>query len=418
MLYPLSYEGQWFCCESWSNLGHMSGNLVYRDFNKKTKLHTWRLRVWDGERQVSQTFKAPGGKRESEQAANEELAKMVRRVARNPGVDHDRTLSDLWEAFYDRVVPDLSPTTQRGYRSVMKGVILPALGPTKLRDLTSYQLDAFYAKQRKRVSARSVLSYHRLLSTVCRQAERWGWLEVSPVRNATPPQVPRSEVVSPSLDVVLSLVQSAEGLVQLLIVLAAALGARRAELVGLRWDDIDYVSGTVRIERSIYEVPGGGVAVKSTKTDRPRIVTLDSASLSALRTLSAGRSGYVFSKTGETPWRPTRATREYMRVRDLVPAAKGIRLHALRHWHASNLISQGFDPVTVSKRLGHANPTTTLAIYSHALAQRDQAAADAIGDLLSSNQVDSGGDGLVVDLGIDGRSLGVGVSEGVLNDQE
>lgn len=359
----------------------MSGTKTYRGLN--AGVHTWRLRVWDGTRQVSQTFKAPGGKREAERSANEELGRMVRRIQRNPGVDHDRTLKDLWEAFYDRVVPDLSPTTQRGYKSIMEGVILPALGPTRLRDLTSYQLDAFYARQRKRVSPRSVLSYHRLLSTVFRQAERWGWVEVSPVRNATPPQVPRSEVVSPALSVVRDLVQNADGLVQLLIVLAAALGARRAELVGLRWDDIDYVSGTVRIERSIYEVPGGGVAVKSTKTDRPRIVTLDAGSLEALRTLSAGRSGYVFSNTGETPWRPTRATREYMRVRELVPEAKGIRLHALRHWHATNLIAQGFDPVTVSKRLGHSNPTTTLAIYSHALAQRDQAAAHAIGELLS-----------------------------------
>lgn len=361
----------------------MAGNRVYRGLVNGT--HRYRLRVWDGTRQVSQEFRAAGGKRIADQAADDELSKMVRRIARNPGTAHDRTLTDLWDAYEEHVVATsrYSPTTLRDHRATMKTTIVPILGPIKLRELTSYRLDQFYADKQKKVSARTVLKYHRLLSTIFRQAERWGWVEVSPTHNATPPQVPRVDVTAPGIDVILSLLGAcSKELDGLLILLAAALGARRGELVGLRWDDIDYTAGTIAIRRSIYEPPGGGVAIKPTKTDRPRTITLDARSLDALRRLCVDRSGFVFSTDGESPWRPTRATRTYENIRKNVPIAAGYSLHSLRHFHATALIAAGFDPATVAKRLGHADITTTLNTYTAALGERDRAASTAIGELL------------------------------------
>lgn len=366
---------------------------AYRGRDRQGR-HVYRLRPWDGTRQVSQTFKIGGGKRAADIAADEEMARVTRRIRQNSGVDHDRTLGGLWDAYLDHVVATnrYSPTTLRDHKATMKATIVPELGKIKLRDLTSYRLDQFYAKEQERgLSARTVLKYHRLLSTVFRQAERWGWIEVSPTHNATPPQVPHRDVTAPGADVILALLGACKDeLTGLLVLLAASLGARRGELMGLRWDDIDYKLGTIAIRRSIYEPPGGGVAVKPTKTDRPRTITLTDKSTDVLHRLSAGRSGYVFSADGEHPWRPTRATRTYENLRKKVPLAAGVRLHDLRHFHATALIALGFDPATVAKRLGHANISTTLDSYTAALSERDRAASTAIGELLSGDEIDSG----------------------------
>jgi integrase len=102
---------------------------------------------------------------------------------------------------------------------------------------------------------------------------------------------------------------------------------------------------------------------------------------------------FVFSPfpEGTVPFRPDNVTSFFIRVRNVVEAPS-VRLHDLRHFTATQLIGAGVDVRTVAGRLGHSDPSVTLRVYSHALEERDRAAAAVMGQILkpSSLQVDSG----------------------------
>ena len=139
-----------------------------------------------------------------------------------------------------------------------------------------------------------------------------------------------------------------------------------------------------------------GLAEKTTKTNRGRSVALDPVGVALLsqhrsRTSQwireAGKElasdAFVFSPDVEatTPFRPDNVTSFFIRVRDEA-GAPGVRLHDLRHFTATQLIGAGVDVRTVAGRLGHSDPSVTLRVYSHALEERDRAAAAVMGGIL------------------------------------
>jgi integrase len=169
--------------------------------------------------------------------------------------------------------------------------------------------------------------------------------------------------------------------------LAIICGARRGELVGLRWGDIDFSAGTVTVACSLSQTRAHGVREKSTKTDRVR--TIDDLSPEALEALHRQRaaqnaerlaageryrdSGHVFQEPLGGPIAPDKATGAFRRLarRNGVPTTS---LHALRHTAGSWLIADGTDPRTAAHVLGHASPSITLAIYSHVMPGKQKAA--------------------------------------------
>lgn len=352
----------------------MNGTKQYRGTDKNGQ-HVWRLRVWDGTRQVSQTFKVSGRER-GVKAADNALEDFSVKVRRNPDADPNRTVSDLWDAFYANLLNTdrLSPTTLYDYWKVMHNKIVPEMGKIKLDDLTSYRLDQFYATELKRVSARTVVKYHRILSSMFRQAERWKWIEpgCAPTRDARAPRAPKAETITPGIEVVRELVQACtDDRMRLMILLAASIGARRGELVALRWSDVS--GDQVRLGSSAYELRGGGVALKGTKTNKPRVVSIDPRSSSALEAIRG--DGFIFSDDGLTPWRPDHVSKLFAKVRDKVPAAAGVRLHDLRHFLATNLVDSGLPIAGVSKQLGHERTSTTQDIYVTAIDEYGRRAA-------------------------------------------
>jgi integrase len=228
---------------------------------------------------------------------------------------------------------------------------------------------------------------------------------------AKPPRVAHKRVSVPSLDVVRDVIEAAERRdprLAPLLMLAALTGMRRGELCALRWSDVDLGTGAVHVTRSVVVAPNG-LAEKATKTDRARSVALDPVGVAVLtqhRALTAqwvreagtqpSPNAFVFSPyvEGTTPFRPDNVTSFFIRVRNEV-GAPHVRLHDLRHFTATQLIGAGVDVRTVAGRLGHADPSVTLRIYSHALEERDRAAAAVMGGILDPSvrrAVDVAGD--------------------------
>ena len=177
-----------------------------------------------------------------------------------------------------------------------------------------------------------------------------------------------------------------------------ATGARRGEVCGLRWSDIDLPGSTVTIRRSVASVAGGTV-VKETKTHAARRIAVDAETLDALarrreRAAAAGRSVrgststrrlrvHVVGRTDRSRCIPTRSPAGFRRLCQRA-GLDGVRLHDLRHLHATQLLAAGVPVRTVSGRLGHANAATTLNVYAHFLEASDRQAADVIAGLLDT----------------------------------
>ncbi len=171
--------------------------------------------------------------------------------------------------------------------------------------------------------------------------------------------------------------------------LAAITGARRAELAALRWTDLDGAVLTIDSAISIVSEGEGedrhGVKRDDpTKTGDRRKVALDEDTVALLKPLRTKREQYapwMFSDTEESP-RPDRIGYWWRRCRDIAGIDEAWRLHDMRHWSATQALSEGYDLATVAGRLGQSDPSTTLRVYAHARSQRDVELASSLGDAL------------------------------------
>lgn len=350
-------------------------------------------RVTGERRRCSITFN--GNKRDAER----ELARLVAEAERDEATAARATVASLLDAWWDQKRWRLSPTTAREYGRIIERRLRPDLGKKRLDRLSAADLDAYYIRlQHEGLGASSIRQLHAVLSGALRQAVKWRWLATSPARDATLPRATRAAITPPTPEqarALLGLADEHSLEIGMFIRLAAALGARRGEVCGLRWTDLDEAAGTVTIKRAVVDV-AGKVHVKDTKTHAERTVTVDARTLLLLTahrkamTVRAAECGvelakdaYVLSPEpdGTKPLRPERATNVFRVLRQNagVPDA---RLHDLRHFVATQLIGAGHDIRTVSGRLGHAKTSTTVDIYAAFLRPQDRAAADTLGSLL------------------------------------
>jgi integrase len=369
----------------------------------------WELRAYAGvdpvtkrQKYVTRTFR--GGAREAEEA----LARLVREVSGGGHAAQDTTVGDLVRQWLSLAKPDLSPTTSRGYDWIIKTYIFPTLENVPLAKLKSAQLDRFYAKLResggqdgKPLSAATVRQAHAILRRALQQGVRWGWIATNPAALASAPRVRTQHLDPPDPKDVIRLIEAAtkdDPDFGCYLLVAATTGARRGELCGLQWQDIDLVGQTVTISRSVVEAARSETVTKDTKTHSSRRIALDPTTVNVLtehqdrceRRASACdadvyASAYVFSPDPDCrrPRAPNDVTKDFIRLRDRIGLA-GVRLHDLRHFAATRLLAAGVPVRTVSGRLGHANAATTLGVYAHFVEESDRDAAKKLGALLKN----------------------------------
>lgn len=371
---------------------------------------SWELRVHAGRdaltgRKAYVQRTVHGTKREAQSA----LARLVTEVSEGAHPTRKSgTVGDLLEQWFSHNEADWSPTVVASYRRIIDRHLIPRFGRTPLRRLTTADIDLFYGQLRKRggvggkpLSPASVKRVHAVLRRALAQAVKWGHLSINPAANASPPREPRHEVTPPDPIEVARLIAAADETTPPLgcfLRLAATSGARRGELCALRWKHVDLDNGVLLVERSIVVDGKGELVEKDTKTHAARRLRLDAGTVDRLRRHRAEREGYgtelrrmvdtedfVFSHdpAGKIPWRPDYATLAFCRLRDDL-GLSGVRLHDLRHFAATILLSGGKDVKTVSGRLGHANAATTLGVYAHFLEAADEDAAERLGATLDA----------------------------------
>jgi len=305
------------------------------------------------------------------------------------------TVGELLDRWVAHIEPNVSPSTLASYAVYLRNWIRPALEAKKLERIRPLDIDAFYTSMRGRLAPASIRKVHTILHSAFGQAVRWRLIAVNPVAAATPPRFDKPEITPPTPDEVGRLLAAADERDPELgtyVRLAAVTGARRGELCGLRWSDLDADEGQLLIERAIVQGKDGDV-VKRTKTNRDRRIALDAGTVAFLarqrdradeRARLCGAAlaptAFMFSRDveGLVPWRPdSGATGRFTRLRDDV-GLHDVRLHDLRHYVATRLLDAGVPVRNVSERLGHASATTTLTIYAAAVPATDRLAADIL----------------------------------------
>ena len=374
-----------------------------RGSKRQIRPGVWELRVSLGDdpatgklRQLSKTFR--GGSRAADAALRDLVDQQAPGRADGVGATVGQLL-DRWLEECERL--DLSPTTIRNYKAQITRTIRPRLGKLKLSQLTARHLDDLYGAMKDAgKSPKTIRNHHAVISAALHQGVRWGWVRRNVAEQAKPPRVAHRRVQAPSVDVVRDVIEEAERRdprLAPLLMLAALTGMRRGELCALRWTDVDLTRGVIEVARSVVVVEGG-LAEKSTKTDRSRKVALDPVGVALLTAHRAHVDNWITEAGGEldpdafvfspfvearTPFRPDNVTSFFIRVRDAV-GAPDVRLHDLRHFTATQLIGAGVDVRTVADFLGHSDPSLTLRVYSHAIEERNRAAATVMGQVLAA----------------------------------
>jgi integrase len=355
-----------------------------------------------------------------------------------------RTVTELVERWLEwrQQVRPISPVTVANYRGAIDRYIIPNLGRAKVGEVDAATLDTLYARVRatggkcrvcwKRirrgepalragvryqprpgaeeavhepdcargwpVSASAVREVHSVLSGAFKQAVVWSWTTHNPARLATPPAAGRAEVAPPDADGVARMLAAAMGQdpeLGLFLRLAVVLGARRSELIALKWRDVDLDAGEVLIASGVVRVAGQPLIDKDTKTHAKRRVALGAETVELLKAhrarqaaaaLAAGATlppeAYVFARSpdGGKAMSPDGVSHRFQEL----AAQLGVRarLHDLRHFMVTQLVAGGVDWRTVSGRAGHADGHTTLATYAHFQQAQDRQAAEFMDQLL------------------------------------
>ena len=153
-------------------------------------------------------------------------------------------------------------------------------------------------------------------------------------------------------------------------------GLRRGELLGLKWEDIDWKDGIITVRRQVARVDGEIVEAPLKTKNSYRAVSISPQAVEVLEQQKAKtRDAYVFPSPNGGPISPDSVNNMLKRVLERAGIPK-VRFHDLRHTAASTMIANGVDIVTAATELGHASPTTTANMYAHQIAVARAKAAD------------------------------------------
>jgi integrase len=327
------------------------------------------------------------------------------------------TLDGYAHTYFDSL--RVKPSTLDAYRRHYNNHISPTLGKRKLSDITTTDLNVLYRQLERSgrkdqghagqpLSAATVRHVHAILVQVFSATIADGLRRTNPAtaRNINPPTL--REAAAPEMTTwddeqarqFLAWSKDANDYLYLAWYLLLATGMRRGELLALRWRDINLSKGTIAVTRAVNYVKIDGHkrnVFGPPKSGKKRTIDIDAGTVAELQT-HRDRIGAVLPEM-VTPDSPVLANRHgqtlnperfsvqfqerLVKAQATLPDLPKIKVHELRHSHATMLLVSGTHPKVVQERLGHATINITLGIYSHVTENMQRGAADTIGGLLT-----------------------------------
>lgn len=384
----------------------------------KRRGKSWLGRVDVGVDRVTGKRKVRAISRPTKREVEEEIAKTLAAVQRGEHVDPSRLTVGAWldTWFSTAIEPHKRPRSVETYRSVIHRHLEPALGSVPLQTLQPEDIEHYFADRRGKLSGATLAQHSAILYAALKSAE----LKKKIVRNPAALVENKPKRAKSRHEEALKHCWEAHEARQFLEVarkagpqpaafytVALELGLRKAELCGLKWEDLDFGHGTIRVMRQLVRV-GSAVAGRQPLFGPPkngRIRTLDispetcallvahrkhQAEVKIANRQSYNDRGLIFAKeervkSAERLGDPLQANniaeREFNPLIEKADVRR-IKFHGLRHTSATLALQAGVPLKVVQERLGHQRIEVTMDIYAHALPSAQKDAARLIGGLL------------------------------------
>ncbi len=293
---------------------------------------------------------------------------------------------------------EVSPVTLESYKSNIERHIIPALGNIPLAQLEAKDIQAFYAKELKSgradgaggLSATTVRYHHKMIKKSLKKAVNLDLVARNVAEGVTPPRAQKVTMSTLSPEEVIRFLDTAKE-TDYYVFFATLLytGLRRGELLALRWRNLDLEGARLMVVETAYKLDNGKYVLKEPKTAHSkRCVSLPQSLVELFKYYRADQElmriqlgvslkpdDFVFIRADGSPINPNAITLAFRRIIKRA-GLRDIRVHDLRHTHATLMLKAGVHPKVVSERLGHANIAITLDTYSHVLPGIQEVAAE------------------------------------------
>jgi integrase len=342
---------------------------------------SWTIRVSGGTDDAGKRIRVAetvhGGRKDAEKI----LTRMLRdvdqgKVATSGAATLGRYLEDRW---LPHMRSRVGVETWDRYESLVRVHVVPRIGRVRLSKLRPHHLQATLDSMlADGASPASVVKTHNVMKSSLKQAVRWQLLAASPSDGVSPPAARRPTLTVPAAEDMRRLIDAAaETGYAIAVLLAATTGARRGELLRVRWADLDLDAATLTILLG--------------KTDRARrTIDVPASTVAALRAhrkaqnerrLLCGESwqdlGLVVDRGDGGPVNPDSLSHAFADIAESA-GLPDVRLHDLRHGYATACLRAGVPLKIVAEALGHSRSSFTADTYQHVLPGMGKQAATAI----------------------------------------
>ena len=297
----------------------------------------------------------------------------------------------------------LRESTLESYGCLIRNQVKPFIGNKPLSSLTTSEMQKFYNKIKKDGRVREhpiygkaladsmVRGIHMMLHEALDMAVKERLIVKNPTNGTTVPKCNYAEkqvLIDSQLDTFLAAIEAYPEWVDFFYT-EVMTGLRKGEICGLKWSDVDFDAGKLRVQRAVTRQKGG-IRIGETKTDTGmRVIVLPPSVLDMLRRRKAeALSEWIFYKL-TNPCEPMSPDAAYRKLKIILKNAELplIRFHDLRHTFATHATDGGVDPKTLSGILGHTNASFTLDTYTHVTTDMQKKASAVVGNMMKNMKI-------------------------------
>lgn len=331
----------------------------------------------NGER-YSQSVKA-----NSPSEARTKLALFVAEVEKGAYISSNITFTELAQMFLDKYAKNnLSDTTIINYKYQLNKNILPEIGHYKINALKKLHIQDLANKECEEynLASKTIKNDIKLISAILEKGIEWELLQsnvahkVAIPNNKNKPKKEQEIYNNEEIKLLFDALDKEENPFKTMVYVSFYTGARRGEVLALRWKDIDFENNIIKIKQNKVRTVSG-TTFKDTKNKRSREFVAPEVLMKRLKEFYNNQDKEellfnIYPSTYSRNWS------KFVKENNL----KYITLHDLRHTNGSLLASKGVDIVTIAKRLGHL-PATASAYYLHAVSEEDKKASQKLDEL-------------------------------------
>ncbi|BER92723.1 tyrosine-type recombinase/integrase [Atrimonas thermophila] len=294
-------------------------------------------------------------------------------------VKNDQTFGEwIWSYLELYKKQQVRPTTYELYRTILKKHLPPRLASIQLSKLRPEHLQRLYLEMSKKGLTRSIRILHVIINSSLKQALKLGYVYRNVAEAVTLPRYEQKEIRVLSQEEIGKFLSAAKKhRLYPAFLLLLVTGLRRGELLGLKWEDVDFEKGAITIKRNLVYVNSKTFFQEPKTKHSQRSVPLPDIALIELKKwrkkwleermkLGSGwpETDLVFPSEIHTPINPRNFLRTLKNILREAGLPQDVTIHSLRHTCATMLLSSGEHPKIVQELLGHSSVTITLDTYS------------------------------------------------------